>query len=334
MNLSELLNADMTTLARWSRQGLDWWIGELRTLIPARFAGNADRLRAFHRLEKNGAVHASGNPRADTLVLPGELCFIRHLQLPAMSEADLLSLVTLDADRILPLSAAEIVLGVRKLGPSSTEGLVDVVVGCLPLGRARSVAEALAEQALVPAHVGPLAEDDDQTLAFDLAPGMRKAGLLPQRPAVARAWWIAAAVLLLVNLGIATLREQQQVNHLQEMVDAQSTALGAVRRIEGRLRTNAKSIEQLRARRDHQQPERALAALTRVLPQKCWVQRIEWDGARMRVAGYCAKDVNPVAAVKASGAFAFVRASRAEALAQTFSGTPFDFNASLERTAP
>ena len=333
MNLTELLNADMTTLSRWARQGFDWWIGELRTLLPARLMGSAQRLRAFHRLEKNGSIHVSSDPNADTLVLPADMCFVRHLQLPPMSEADLLALVTLDADRIMPVSADEIVVGVRRIGPSATPGLLDVVAGCLPLSRARSMAAAIEAQGLAPAHIGPLTPDDEQALTFDLAPALRKAGLLPQRPAVARVWWTAAAVLLLINLGIAALREQQQVNQLQDLVTSQSTALGAVRRIEDRLRLGTASIERLRARREKQQPRRTLAVLERVLPQTCWVQRMEWDGAKARVAGYCAEGANPVAAVKASGAFAFVRASRAESLAQTYSGKPFDFNASLERSS-
>ena len=333
MNLTELLNADMTTLSRWSRQGFDWWIGELRSLLPARLTGHAGRLRAFHRLDKNGLVQVSSDANADTLVLPADLCFVRHLQLPPMSEADLLSLVMLDADRIMPVSADEIVVGVRRIGPSAAPGLVDVVAGCLPLSRARSIAAAIETQALAPAHIGPLAPDDDHALTFDLAPAMRKAGLLPQRPAVARVWWTAAAVLLLINLGIAALRGQQQVNQLQDLVTSQSTALGAVRRIEDRLRVNAASIDRLRARREKQQPRRTLAVLERVLPQTCWMQRMEWDGAKVRVAGYCNEGTNAVAAVKASGTFAFVRASRAESLAQTYSGKPFDFNASLDRSS-
>jgi Tfp pilus assembly protein PilN len=128
------------------------------------------------------------------------------------------------------------------------------------------------------------------------------------------------------------LSDQQQVSHLQELVDAQSTALGAVRRIEDRLRGNSASVDRLRARRAKQQPLRLLATLGNVLPQNCWVQRIEWDGVRVRIAGYCAQDAKPVAVVKASGAFTAVRASRAEALAQTASGKPFDFNALLERS--
>lgn len=331
MNLTDILNADMTTLSRWWQQGFDWWIGEIRGLVPARLLGSSGKLRAFHRLGPDAQIIAATDRSADTLIIPSDMCFVRHLRLPPMREADLLSLVTLDADRIMPISGNEIVLGARRLGATAADGLADVVVGGLPLARARALGAALEAAGLAPAHIGPLAQDDGNALAFDLAAGMRQAGLLPVRPRVARFWWIAAAVLLLVNFGIAALRDQQQVNHLQELVDAQSTALGAVRRIEARLQENAASIDRLRARRTRQQPQRLLITLARVLPQGCWVQRIEWDGARVRVAGYCAPGVNPVTAVKASGAFSSVRASRAEALAQTFSGTPFDFNASLDR---
>ncbi len=332
MNLKDILNADMTTLSRWWHQGFDWWIGEIRALLPGSLLGSSGKLQAFHRLGPDGQIIAATDRSADTLIIPPDMCFVRHLRLPPMREADLLSLVTLDTDRIMPIAAHEIVLGAQRVGATAADGLVDVVVGGLPLVRARAIAQALEAAQLAPAHIGPLAQDDGNSLAFDLAAGMRQAGLLPVRPQVARFWWIAAAALLLANLGIATLRDQQQVNHLQDLVDAQSTALGAVRRIEARLQENTASIDRLRARRAKQQPQRLLVTLNTVLPERCWAQRLEWDGARVRVAGYCAQDVNPVRAVKASGAFASVRASRAEALAQTFSGTPFDFNASLDRS--
>ena len=206
--------------------------------------------------------------------------------------------------------------------------MIDVTVGALPLARAQRIAQNLAETGLAPRRIGPLDEDGDR-LAFDLAPAMRAAGLLPQRPPVARFWWGVVAVLVLLNIGFAVLSDQRQVSRMQELVDAQAPALGTVRRIEDRLRGNANMVLHLRGRREQQQPLRVVARLGAILPPASWIQRIEWDGNQIRVSGYAAKGINVIAAVKASGAFSSVRASRSEALAETVAGAPFDFNASL-----
>lgn len=333
MNLSELLNSDMTTLSRQARQGFDWWLREISALVPANLLpaglGGAQRLTAYHRLESGDQLIVATTNGVDTLVIPRELCLVRHLTLPRMSDADLRALVEIDSDRILPLAADTVVTGMRNTGPAAQEGMVDVVIGAAPLAWARSIAAKLIDAGIEPYRIGPL-HADGESLEFDLGPAMRKAGLLPARPPVARFWWTAVAVLALVNVGVAILRDSQQVSRMQELVDSQSTALGAVRRIEDRLRDNARKVEALRNKREQQQPLRTLARLGAAMPQQSWIQHLEWDGAKIRVSGYAAKDVNAVAAVKASGAFSGVRASRAEALAETVAGQPFDFSASLQ----
>lgn len=328
MNLSELLNSDMTTLSRLARQGLDWWLRELSALLPAGMVAGR-RLAAFHRLGTDDTIIAATTRGVDTLVIAREACLVRNLALPAMAEADLAAMVELDADRLLPLAAQALIINVRRGQPTDDGTRVHVVVGALARARAERIAAALAAAGIAPRHVGPLDEQGER-LAFDLAPAMRRAGLLPARPPVLRFWWSVVAVLVLVNVGVAILRDQRQVARVQELVDAQAPALNAVRRIEDRLRANAGSIGALRARRERQQPLRTLARLGAALPAQSWVQRLEWDGTQIRVSGYAADGVNAVSAVKQSGAFTQVRASRSEALAETASGRPFDFSAAIK----
>ena len=331
MNLTELLNSDMNTLSRAAQQGLEWWLRELRGMVPAGLGGTGRRLAAFHRLgPADEIIAASPGPRSvDTLVIPAEICLVRHLTLPAMREADLRALVELDADRILPVAASALVIGVRPGGPSAKHAeQIDVTVGALPLVRAERIAGNITVAEIAPRYIGPLDESGEQ-LAFDLAPAMRAAGLLPQRPAVAQFWWIVVGAFVAVNLIFAVVRDQQKVNEAQTMVDAQAPALGAVRRIEVVIGRNAALINTLRTRRERQQPLRALARLGAAIPERSWVQRMEWDGQRLRVSGYAAREVNPIAAIKASGAFTGVRAGRADALTETANGKPFDFSATL-----
>ncbi|MEI6643479.1 MAG: PilN domain-containing protein [Novosphingobium sp.] len=331
MNLSDLLNADMTTLARLARGGFAWWVRELEELLPAGLVKSRS-LSAWHRYE-GGQIIAASRRGVDTLVIPEALCLVRTLTLPRMAESDLAALITLDADRIMPVPADSIVLGIRTLGPvepglaaaggEAGADMLRVQVGALPIARARAIAEALGEAGLAPAHVGPLAADGER-LDFDLAPAMRTTGLLPPRPAVARFWWSVVAVLVLVNIGTAVLRDQQRVDRLQALVDAQAPALMAVRRIEDRIMGNARQVQSLNQRRAAHQPLRIMATVGGALPDNAWIQRFEWDGRQARLSGYAAPGVNVVSALKASGLFASVRASRSEAVAETETGRPFD----------
>lgn len=325
MNLSELLNSDMTTLARMARGGFDWWIRELESLLPAGLVRGRS-LTAWHRYEQ-GAVIAASRAGTETLVIPGELCLVRTLTLPRLPQADLAAMIALDADRILPVPAGSVVIGIRTVGPAEDAGggaeTVRVQIGALPITRAREIAEAAREAGVIPAQLGPL-DAGGERLDFDLAPAMREAGLLPPRPAVARFWWAVVAGLLLVNIGTAVLRDQQQVNRLQALVDAQAPALNAVRRIEDRVLGNAQVVGALNARRASHQPLRLMAMVGGALPEKAWVQRFEWDGKSLRLSGYAAPGVNVASVLKASGLFASVRASRSEAVAEAESGRPFD----------
>ncbi|MBX9665291.1 PilN domain-containing protein [Novosphingobium sp.] len=325
MTLSELLNADMTTLARMARLGFDLWMRELEGLLPAGLVRGRN-LTAWHRYE-HGAVIAASGSGADTLVIPQELCLVRTLTLPRLPQADLAALIALDADRIMPVAADSIVIGVRIVGPAEEAAggteLLRVQVGALPIVRAREMAEAARAAGVSPAQVGPL-DAAGERLDFDLAPAMRQAGLLPQRPAVARFWWAVVAVLVLVNIGTAVLRDQQQVTRLQALVDAQAPALNAVRRIEDRVIGNARVVQSLNARRTEHQPLRLMARVGSAMPERAWIQRFEWDGKTLRLSGYAAPGVKVVAALKASGLFASVRASRAEAVAESETGRPFE----------
>lgn len=322
MTLSELLNSDMTTLARLLRRGFDWWVQELEGLLPAGFV-RARHLTAWHRYE-HGAVIPASHASADTLAIPQELCLVRTLTLPRLSDADLAAMIALDADRIMPVPADSVVIGIRVLGPAEDGAdMVRVAVGALPIARAREIAEAARAAGTLPTYLGPL-DTAGERLDFDLAPAMRAAGLLPPRPAARRFWWSVVAVLVLFNVGTAVLRDRQQVERLQALVDAQAPALNAVRRIEDRVLGNARVVRALNTRRETQQPLRLMATVGGALPASAWVQRFEWDGKTLRLSGYAAPGVNVVAALKASGLFASVRASRSEAAADAESGRPFD----------
>lgn len=328
MNLSDLLQSDMTTLAGYARAGWRWWIDELTAMLPRQWV-RSESLTAWHRVERDRVVVAS-DPSADVVIVPAEMCLVRHIVLPRMALRDLVALVDLDLDRIMPLERDTIVTGVAIAGPGPQPDTIAVRVGAMTRKDASEIATALLAAGITVGRLGPLA-NDEQTLSFDLAPAMRAAGLLPPRSQARRFWWSLVAILVLANVGIAILRDRQQVDHLQALVDAQDPALMVVRRIEDRLHGNAQMVEALDARRRKHQPLRVLAALYASVPDAAWVQRMEWDGEKLRVSGFAGQGTNVVAAFKQSGAFVAVRANRAETIAVTQAGKPFDLSAQLRQ---
>lgn len=329
MTLADLLNSDMTTIGRALRAGFDWWCEELVGLLPRALTGGGRDAAACHRIDRDGRVIPAPRRDADTVLIPADLCLTAHVAMPRMGLRDAESAARLDADRLLPLEPDAIVIGVRARPDAAQDTMLAVTLCALPLARAQAIATALEQAGIVPRAIGPL-DPATGRLACDLAPGFREHGLLPQRPPVAQVWWAAAGIMLLLNIATAIVRDSNDVAQVQALVDGQEPALLAVRRIEGRLRDNAATITRIAARREHQQPLRTLAALGTALPQHSWVEHWEWDGTQVRVSGFAAPDSDPVATVRRAGPFSAVRAGRAEAMADTVTGKPFDFSARLE----
>ena len=74
MTLQELLNADVSSIGQWARQGFAWWIDELSTLLPANWrnwfsvpgaaAGRAGAARRLATVAERQAPYAGPGPAA------------------------------------------------------------------------------------------------------------------------------------------------------------------------------------------------------------------------------------------------------------------------------
>lgn len=337
MTAGRLLDADMTTIGRMIAQGFRWWIDELAALVPPRWRGDGgDRgpqawydgtLHAARDGRPIGPLAAAARGPATILIAP-DLCLTRTLDRPAVSPRDLARMLALDGDRIMPMPAGSMLVAGRVASAAADGVHVVVEAAGLPIGVARDLLAAAAAADIVPVRVA-LDPPTDPAARIDFLPAMRDAGLIVGDRSVAATWWAVVAFLFALNLGLLIWRDHASVARLRQIVDAQRPAVSVARAIGARVAGAdriARASADARARHD---ALGMLAGVTRALPDGAWVQRLSWDGASVRLAGYRARDANVVTALRAAPGFAGVRNTSSDAVAEVPAGQPFDVTARL-----
>ncbi len=288
-----------------------------------------DPARGFSE-HKYGAVSSVAKIERSHRSLPilfgADACLVRTIKLPPVGDADLRKLVLLDADRIMPMPPAKLILAARSEGKVEQNGLVSVGVAGLP----RDAAEAMMTQSkalgLAPARIGMMDLDNPDLPPFDFSAGFRDMGLIEKSSSAASAWWLIVAVLFALNVSILVWRDVESVNRLQTLVDQQAPAVNSARSLSRRIATAQGTAFQLAQRRRRQDGIQILAEVSSVLPPQAWVQRFSWQGDNVRITGYKRGDADVLGALRKSALFDKVRASNSEVIAEIQSGQPFDIS--------
>lgn len=319
---NSILDADMATVLGWLRSGWTWWSAELRAMLPAglRAGGSAPANLVMWRGPGDWDRTGKGAP---VVLIDPALCLMRELTLPVLGEADLMRLVMFDAPRILPLPPQNLVIAAAADPADRTR----VTVAALPRDTAQQMLAEMEAAALVPQRVGVARESDPARMAVDFTRALADITPLPGAGGAAQAWWAIAGFLFLLNLGLLVWRDVQSVDHLQALVDEQAPAVNAAQQISHRIASAGRNAGALASRRAAHDPLDALAATTRALPARAWVQSWAWDGSAVRLSGYKREGVDVVAALRQSGRFAEVRLAGTDAMAAVPAGQPFDLSA-------
>jgi general secretion pathway protein L len=345
VTLSELLNADLSTVGPWLRDGFAWWLEELAGMLPAparRWFETRPALCAEpvtgggYRLTRNGRVvmepaGAAPKSRPVALRLARDEMLIREAPAPRVPDRDLRRMLELDVDRLTPFRPDQVFVDVV---PREADGAGPrrAVVAAIPRERALEAVARARAAGLDPRALG-VASPDPAELALDFLPRMRQAGAV-ERPSVSRALvWGAVAVLAAANLGAAIGRDILDVRGLRRQVDAQrgavNQALGLRRQVMDEQRRRADIL----LRRERGEPLRMLDAVTGAVPNGAWVERLAWDGRTVRVAGYRRESVDVAAAMRSAPLLSEVRNSGADLLNRQAAGQPFDLTAELGRSS-
>ena len=342
MSVNAILNADMATVRSWALGGLRWWISQLSELVPARWrigggaqgtlalfdgAGDLSYLRGGRPVPKP----AQGDARV-VLAIPEPMGLTRSLTVPRLGAADMRRLVELEIERLMPLPSDETLVAIQPLAQGGVSAASSAAVAILPRElAARAISAAISAQ-LVPTRV-MLLPASEGGIRYDFTPVLREHGLLPTRSSPALFWWGLVGVAFLLNLVLLIVRDQQSVDRLAALVDAQAPAVTAARTIATRARQFELNADLLAAERGSHDVLGALGSVSAALPSGAWVQRYAWSGRSVRLTGYKRQGVDVLAALRHDPRFANVRSANSDVIAEIPAGQPFDITATLKGAA-
>jgi general secretion pathway protein L len=310
MNVKEILNTDLSTIAEQARLGYHWWLDELAQMVPAQWK---DRVspgrRALVSVDDKGLHYGSEagektgqdpTPRTADVVLAPNMVLTRMLDLPAMRKGDVQKLVGLELDRLTPFSMHNAVFDVEIVHRNDAAGTQKVRVGVLPHATAKYILKLLENARLDPAKVGVAGAVEGSIGQLNFLGGIRASAGGPNTSAWVRRLWIAVVILLAANVGVLTARDVAAVETLAQATRQQSTTVSLARRLRDRVDGEARLRSDLLRRRFASSPLLVLDHLTASLPRDAWVQRLEWDGLRLHIVGYAGSAAEVVAALRKS----------------------------------
>jgi len=326
--MAGVLDMDMATLAQTLRGGFAWWLDELAGMVPPglrRLAAPRPGITAVlagdrFALSRNGVPLPPADPAqpvAAAIVLPAALVLTRTLPLPAVSRRDMAQLIALEIERLMPFPPGTAVFDFDS-GVPAGDGRVPVTVAAMPRDAAVAALAAARSAGLVPRRLG-LAD------RFDFLPqlGERGAG------GAARFWWGVVAALAVALVATLVLRDVQRTRTLDALVTAHGDGAASARALKRRVLAEDTRRRSWLAQRDARDPLRLLAAATRALPDDAWVQRLDFDGTRLRLAGFKNGNVDTVAALRTVAVFGAVRPTSSDIAPPQLLGQPFDVTAEL-----
>lgn len=332
MSTPAILDADMATVARTLRTGFDWWLEELRGLVPARarrwLAPRPGVIAHFDGERLTLSRRGAGIPRgrgtmAVTLALPPGAALVRDVDLPALGQGDMRRLIDLDAERLLPFAASAAVVDFEP-GAAIGDGRQRVAVAALPLRPAHAAIVAAKAADLEVRRLGIL---DNGSVRFDFLPALLRADGRP-RAHPRRLWWGLVALAFVVNLAVFIGRDIEDLDQTAALVETHGQAAATARVLRARVIGEDSRRRTMLAKR-HDDPLRVLAATSHALPDGVWVQRWSWDGAQLRLAGFKNGNTDVVATLRREPRFVAVRNAGVDIPAQSTAAQPFDVTVDL-----
>ena len=337
MNLSTVLNSDISTLRVTAARAFHWWVAQLHELLPKHSAGRRVPRNivlwdegSFKLLGKDGAGRAMPRKASRAwLAIPASLAFRQILQLPRMSAPDLRRLVDLEAERLSPLPRSEILVGIEICQSPAGSEQCSVEVAALPVTAAERALEDARRAGLSVAGVG-LFDSGTRTTRFDFAPALRVRGLLAAGSSSAAIWWSLLAFAFILNIAILVIRDQQSVDRLQGLVEQQEPAARTARALQNRAADFDTTARDLLSQRRSHDVLAMLSIVSQDLPSGAWVQRFTYSGRTARLVGYKRKDVDLAAAFRKDPRIASVRSNTSQFVSDTPAGQPFDVTITLK----
>ncbi|MCH4152333.1 MAG: hypothetical protein LKF30_10385 [Sphingobium sp.] len=327
----------MATVGSWLRGGWRWWTNEIAAIVPAslRKMGQQNSPHAVFRDERidfrDGIAGTAERPRPVNLALAPSQSLQRFIDLPAMGLSDIRSMMALEANRLFPLASDSLLVDAEIEARRDNGKTLQVRVVAIRRELAESAVSTALMAGIIPRRIGIGEGEHPDHLHFDFAPQMRALGMLPPKSQAPGIWWALVGALFLLNIGLLVWRDQQKVAQLEATVEAQQPAVSVYRTIATRTARVEQIARTTASRRASHDAMGDLAAATAALPDGAWVQRYDWNGASLRLAGYYRSPIDVNASLGRSERFINVRTSGSDVQADIPIGRPFDVTADVRR---
>jgi general secretion pathway protein L len=348
VNLKQLLDTDVDTIGQWFRIGYHWWIDELLGLVPPRWKSRFERkgeLTAHVDGARFTVMDADGNAvdattlgaaqrKMDVVLAPG-LVLTRVIDVPAMRIGDVLKMIAFDLDRIMPFPAGAAYSDAEIVQRNEASGTQKVRVGVIGRDTADTILSGLEAAGIAPLTIGVAGPTPGSVSKLDFLRDMRQARGQSSSPTFSRILWIVVIALFLFNIVALIYRDSSQLDTLRDVTASQGNVVAIARRLRERVDSGATQRDALLASRAKSDPMRVLDAVSRTLPRDAWVQKFDWDGTRLHLAGYGASSTGVLAALKQDPLLKTARSTLpATPGGQTGDHQPFDIIAIIGGTKP
>lgn len=350
MNVKDLLNTDVEVAGQWLRLGYQWWLDEILQLVPTRFKQRLARKRGLI-VSADGARIAVTAPNGDIVdpetlpasqrkldvVLSPNLVLTRIIDVPLMRIADVLKMVALEIDRLTPFAPGTAFFDAEIVHRNEAASTQKVRIGVLPRTTADRVMADLTKAGIVPLSLRVSGVVTGSTGEFDFLGSVREARGERSAATRARILWLVVAALFVFNIAALVIRDMSQLQTLRDITVSQNSVVVLARRLREKVDIETASRTVFVQRRAETSPLRILDEVTRALPLTAWIQRFEWDGSRLHIAGYGPSPATVMQALRKSARLRNVRSSTGLPGAKTgpvSNQQPFDFLVEVQREAP
>ncbi len=336
-----MLDMDMAGLGTALRSGWDWWTGELAQLVPERWQARPQTLSGpAAEFDPDGQLWLDGaalepavegaRQRLMHVLLPASAVMTARPLLPRLASRDLVRIVALDLDRLLPFPPGTAIAAARALPDAAEAGQAKIptLVAGMPAARAASLVEAARVAGIEPLSL-TWQSSDDTTLSLDLLPALVASGRITPRRDTRAFWWGLVAALFIANVGLMIWRDIAATDAFAAEVAEQQATSTAARAIAARIGRETALRRTLIATRDAHDPLSLLALASVALPESAWVQRYAWTPESLRLTGYMAPGSDIQSALRRTGRFSSLQTSVSDPTAEGGGGQPFDITAAI-----
>jgi general secretion pathway protein L len=298
-----------------AREFWDWWLSQLRELVPGTHGDATSRRRAVlvvasnrsnegapasitARIERRGRAERLGkialNPdglRAlkrtasslgrtfqTLLEVPSSQVLEKKLVLPAAAERELDQVLVLAMDRETPFAADEVYWDGRVEERDRAKRLITVRLSMVAKAQFADLVAALTQAALAPT---ALISGRNRRIVIALDHGSAS-----RRHAVTMALALLCAVLAIAAIAVPFAQQSIALGRVDDQIDSLRPAVDAVERVRQRAANDRKQVEALAAQRAaFGDPLAMLAAVTAAIPDDTWLNSLEYSQGKLRISG-------------------------------------------------